>query len=516
MTTTQPPIRGIGTDTRSFALDVSLAPKEDVQEYISQSFGELGAEGQRPVPLLKASTSTGVLYLGSDSHLANTKGINAWFETYKHKKFPKHFVIWACSLGKKSNEEVRDDFRNVLIGKGFKPRAALEQIHEFVSHVESCQINAESLEDFEKFKVQRTQWDEIQGIQSQLIVYASIPPKYYEPLIRNLRSAGLTDPLTTRVVLEKPHGFDSASAASLLKTVQDSGLEAAVWYLDHFLGKFPLLNQFWSPLSSLIPQLWNNKKIKNIQIVAAEEDPVGDRPFFHDPICGGIVRDMFCHLAQIGSVSLTSQRGQKLDLSTLQLANSESISQCVVLSQCQDYLNEPGATLNTPTAMAATLLITNGDLAGVNIDFNAVKYANEKRTKLVIEFYPGADLPFLLNNMPLRYVVLEIQPRAGLTFWLQSSPGMPMYPSLVPFTFPYKEVYADPIFDNAYCYLFPAIIAGDPTFFVTPEEIKSFWGITEPILQAPLPLYSYSKGAAFGAVQAERLLWSQGRNWISL
>jgi glucose-6-phosphate 1-dehydrogenase len=82
--------------------------------------------------------------------------------------------------------------------------------------------------------------DTLERLQSDedTTYFLSVPPERYEDAIVNLKAAGLLDdPEKSRVVIEKPFGYDYKSASHLQSVVSRHLREKQVYRIDHYLGK---------------------------------------------------------------------------------------------------------------------------------------------------------------------------------------------------------------------------------------------------------------------------------------
>ncbi|HEX8967994.1 MAG TPA: glucose-6-phosphate dehydrogenase, partial [Chloroflexota bacterium] len=70
--------------------------------------------------------------------------------------------------------------------------------------------------------------------------YFAIPPSLFETVAGGLARAGATE--RARVVVEKPFGRDLRSAQELNRSLRQFFPEAAIFRIDHYLGKEPVEN----------------------------------------------------------------------------------------------------------------------------------------------------------------------------------------------------------------------------------------------------------------------------------
>lgn len=86
--------------------------------------------------------------------------------------------------------------------------------------------------------------------------YLAIPPSMFATVVCGLAQAGCA--AEARVVVEKPFGRDPASARELDSILHRSFSEAAIFRIDHFLGKEPIQNILYTRFVNLfLEPIWN-------------------------------------------------------------------------------------------------------------------------------------------------------------------------------------------------------------------------------------------------------------------
>src|SRR5205807_7970277 len=88
------------------------------------------------------------------------------------------------------------------------------------------------------------EFDERAGEPLNRVFYLSTAPEFFPVICEQLGEAGLAQcqKAETRVVIEKPFGYDLDSATKLNREVLDVFDETQVFRIDHYLGKETVQN----------------------------------------------------------------------------------------------------------------------------------------------------------------------------------------------------------------------------------------------------------------------------------
>ena len=191
--------------------------------------------------------------------------------------------------------------------------------------------------------------------------YCAVRPSLYGTIATHLVRSGLLpraqrDGSTSRIILEKPFGFDSDSARSLLAQIEGLGLDASqVLLVDHYLYK-PMVDRFLElrRLDDVVKDFWRPENIDHVQITVAECEPSNKLVETYNQLgaLGDMIQSHLLLLLRVATMEpsdrITSERGLD-DLSRL-VPHAPSDGSWVELGQCLD--NEPpGLEVDTFAAL---------------------------------------------------------------------------------------------------------------------------------------------------------------------
>ncbi len=314
--------------------------------------------------------------------------------------------------------------------------------------------------------------------------FLSVPPERYENAIINLKEAGLlNDPERSRVVIEKPFGYDYKSADNLQSVVERHLREKQVYRIDHYLGKDTVNNILATRFSNiLLEPLWNRTYIDEVQIFATETIGCDGRAQYYET--AGAVRDMLQNhilqvLALIAMEAPCKMTAKEIRREKTKVLAATRLGEDLICGQYQGYRDEEGVDPNsrTPTSVAGTLFVDNWRWEGVPFRVLTGKKMPYGCVEVVIKLKAP---PLKLYDGEINdRIVMRLQPNPHLDIRMDiKSPGLSDELELATLTHEYPQ---DRAVDGYEKLLYDAINC-DQSHFVHADEVMESWRIVDDLL----------------------------------
>ncbi len=342
------------------------------------------------------------------------------------------------------------------------------------------------------------------------LYYLATPPSLFAPIVERLDAAHLLG--DARVAVEKPFGYDLASARELRNRLRQSLDDRQLLLVDHFLGKEPVIEiEYLRFANFAMAELWHRISVEAIQITMAENFGVDGRGRFYDGV--GALRDVVQnHLVQVlALVAMDPPIGASADelrdkkVEVLKAMAPVDVRHCV-RGQYEGYQQLPDVARgsDTETFVALRLAIDSWRWSGVPIFIRAGKQLPVRDTEVRLLLRHTPPLRFLPDAARVEgnQIVLRIAPDPGLRLQLSGlDENAAWRPVRLDTTFARELGVPQPPYERL---LYDAL-TGDDRLFVRQDAVQESWRILQPLIAYPPPVHRYPVGS-WGPPQADALL----------
>jgi glucose-6-phosphate 1-dehydrogenase len=465
---------------------------------------------------------------GATGDLSRKKLLPALYYRFADGQIPDDSRIIACARTNVDKQAFR-----LMAEDAIKDSASSISIDESVLERFLCLLHYQVIDVFndDDWSVLKT-FIALKNDDRVTVFYLSVDPSLIDPIVSGLKMNQLHT--TSRLVIEKPLGFDLPSSVhlnTLLRSVYD---ENRIYRIDHYLGKETVQNLMALRFANIMFEpLWNSHYIDHVQITAAEKIGVQGRGGYYDT--AGALRDMVQnHILQVICLSTMeppatfdadSVRDEKLKvLQSLKPLTNEHMNTNAVRGQYAESAEYSGylqdvdkKSSQTETYVALQFYIDNWRWAGTPFYLRTGKRLSDQAMEIVFVFRKMPHFIFGKTSQEVQQnaLVIRLQPDESIDIEITTKDpghgGMRLKETTLE-TAPSTSIQSQ----DAYQRLLMEVGRGDQTLFMRGDEVEAAWQWIDPIIeywkQSERPVDTYTAGSE-GPESANELMKKSDRVW---
>ncbi len=428
---------------------------------------------------------------GVTGNLAQKKLLPALYHLLKDGLLHEHTAIVGVSRRDMSADDLLQKVELCVLeaDKTCDP-GVMEQ---FRARLVMTKLDPVKAEDYDRLYGTLQTIEDAHGLCMNRLFYLAIPPQVYGPVIEHLGTHHLNNGCkhhraVSRLLVEKPFGYDLLSATELIRDTAHYFHEDQVFRIDHYMAKETAQNILvFRNHNPIFASIWNGQHISAIALELNEKIGVEGRAEFYDNV--GALRDIVQnHLLQLLAL-VTMEPLHSMDSALLHAGKQALLADIKPVDPARDHVvraqyigygeeaGNPGST--TETYVSLEITIDNDRWRGVPISMTTGKALASKRTTITLTFHDKAHV------RTTNRLTFHIQPDEGIDIVLTvKRPGFDDKTESVHMDFSYERAFGDSSHPDAYERVLIDAVKGDHSLFTTSDEVLEAWRILQPILSA--------------------------------
>lgn len=426
-----------------------------------------------------------LVIFGITGDLARRKVLPALYHLFKDGLLPDNIHIIGTSRQNLSNKQFLNEIELCVLEADHQ--CDPEVLKTFENKTEIIQFDPTNNQDYLKLTTLLDQIESKYNLTMNRLFYLSIPPAVYSLLVNKLGQHNIGKNPRSRLLVEKPFGSDSKSANELINITSKHFKENQVYRIDHYLAKESAQNILtFRKYNPLFYDIWNNKHINDIQVIASESIGIEGRVHFYEQV--GALRDLIqSHLMQLMALTTIElpdnindaneiHKAKKNLLDSIMPPTIEAIKKTAIRGQYIGYRQEVNNPLSTVETYASIKLeINNKRWQGIPITITTGKALSTKKTEIIITFKSK-------HITGINKLTFRIQPNDGIDIeLLVKKPGFEQSLETAKMNFSYHDSFDKLVHPDAYERVLIDAARGDNMLFATSEEVLISWRILDPI-----------------------------------
>ena len=487
---------------------------------------------------------TAVIF-GATGDLTARKLLPALYGLWQANFLPDKFAIVGVGRRDKNDGVFRAEMKKDIAK--FRDDTSDESLDRFLENVVYQRSDFTTAAGMKELATHLTRVEEERGLPGNRLFYLATDPDFFNPIVEGLSTVGLLrkpdETAWSRVIIEKPFGYDLASALELNKSLAQYLRGDQIYRIDHYLGKETVQNLVAFRFGNAIFEpLFHRNYVDHVQITMAETVGMeGRRGAFYDHT--GALRDvvqnhMLQLLALVAMDPPATLKARDIGDAKLRVLRDlvpirgADVGRKVVRGQYsagtvdgkpvrafrEEEAIAPDSTTETFVAVKAT--IESWRWAGVPFVLRTGKRLPKRVTEIAVQFKQPplqlfrtveceGDVCDLTDAKPT-ILTFRLQPNEGISMsFAAKRPGMQVDLHPVRFDFNYGTAFRQAL-PEAYERLLLDALRGDATLFMRSDELEAAWEFCTPILEAwkagPAPALPNYAAGTWGPDAAEKLV----------
>lgn len=494
-----------------------------------------------------------LVIFGATGDLTARKLIPALYQLGVDGRLPHHFACVGFARRQKDDALFRSEMQKSIEQFARIKPVQKAQWENFANTLFYHCSDFQTDKGYEELKLRLERLDRQLGTRGNRLYYLSTQPEEFVTIVEKLKKHGLIYPVATttekengepwsRVVIEKPFGYDYDSAVAMQSNLSQFLDESQCYRIDHWLGKETVQNLLvFRFTNAIFESLWNKNFIDHVQISVAEELGVGSRGklWEHSGMLRDIVQNHVMQLLSLiameppTSLSADSVRDEKVKvIEAIRAFTQEDLQDSVVRGQYGPgfiqgkevigYREEENVAKDSSveTYMAMRLFVDNERWSGVPFYIRAGKRLLRRTTEIAITFKKVPGTLYDHKTLQPNVLLIRIQPNDSILLTMNCKvPGQEQTIQRVGMDFRYASYFSSTP-PEAYERLLCDAMSGDSTLFARIDELLASWRLLTPVLNQwsaeKTPQFPNYAAGSMGPEAADALLQRDKRAWYLL
>ena len=184
-----------------------------------------------------------IVIFGATGDLTRRKLMPALLRLSQQRLIPAEFAVIGVSRQTLTDDEFRSMMREAVLAFGDKEEFDESSWSSFAKGLFYVSGVFDSAETYQALTRRLSEVEETRRTQGNRIFYLATAPEFFGVIAKQLGAFNLSQsPGWTRIIVEKPFGYDLDSARALNDELAAVFKEEQIYRIDHYLGKETVQN----------------------------------------------------------------------------------------------------------------------------------------------------------------------------------------------------------------------------------------------------------------------------------